>query len=144
MNSELKTSTPQRLTTNNARNEGLGEAVEKDAPTGPDVPSTRTISLPIHFIKSSSFRVIHASAAWFGGDAQQNLHLTFYNERTPIPKTLVVKLDEQGMIVGEDTAKRESKLGVVREVEVDVIFSIPSAVDFYKMLGENLKALKAI
>ena len=107
-------------------------------------PVQRTIQMPVHFIKSPSFRVVHASGVWYGGDSQQNLHLTFFNERTPIPKKLVLNLDEQGMVVGEDLSKRDSKEGVIREVEVDIILSIPSAVEFYRTLGENLKVVKAI
>jgi hypothetical protein len=106
--------------------------------------SERVIQLPIHFIKSSSFRVIHASGVWYGGDAQQNIHLSFFNERSPIPKKMVINLNERGEVLSEDLTQRETKEGVIREVEVDVILSIPSAVDFYRTLGENLKALKII
>jgi len=126
------------------QSDGLGEVAVKDQPAGSGVPSTRTIPFPVHFVKSSSFRVVHASGVWYGGDSQHNLHLTFFNERTPIPKKVVVNLNEQGMVVGEDLSKRESKEGVVREMEVDVVFSIPAAVEFYRTLGENLKSLKAI
>lgn len=57
---------------------------------------------------------------------------------------MVVNLNEQGMAVSEDLSQRESKEGIIRELEVDVVVSIPSAVEFYRTLGENLKALKAI
>ena len=121
----------------------MGETILKDAPTSADA-TQRTIQMPIHFIKSSHFRVIHASGVWYGGDAQQNLHLSFFNERSPIPQEVVLNLNEQGAVLGEDESKRKIKEGFVREVEVDIIFSLPSAVDFYRTLGENLKALKAI
>jgi hypothetical protein len=100
--------------------------------------------MPIHFIKSSQFRVVHASGVWYGGDAQQNIHMTFFNERSPIPQKMVLNLNQQGFVLGEDESQREIKKGFVREMEVDVIFSISSAVEFYKTLGDNLKALKAI
>jgi hypothetical protein len=125
--------TTNRLATSIANSENPG------APSPP-----RTIQLPIHFIKSSHFRVIHASGVWYGADAQQNIHLSFFNERSPIPKKVVINLNEQGGVLGEDESKREIKEGFIREVEVDVIFSVASAVDFYRTLGENLKALKAI
>ncbi len=99
-------------------------------------------AIPIHFVKSSQFRVIHASGVWYGGDSQQNLHLTFFNERGPIPKKLVLNLNEQGIVVSEDTAQRESKEGIVRELEVDVILSLQAALELYKTLGENIKALQ--
>jgi hypothetical protein len=120
--------------------ESIGETLRKVGIAATE----RTIPLQIHFIKGSNFRVVYASGAWFGGDAQQNIHLTFFNERTPIPQRLILNLNEQGTVVGEDTSKRVSKEGVIREMEVDVVFSVPSAVEFYRALGENLKALKAI
>ncbi len=57
---------------------------------------------------------------------------------------MVFNLNEQGLIVSEDESKRDVKEGVIREVEMDVVFSIPAAVEFHRTLGENLKALKAI
>ena len=99
------------------------------------------IHLPIHFEKSSQFRVIHASGVWFGGDAQQNLHLTFFNERSPIPKRIVLNINQEGIIVAEDESQRDSKVGVVREMEVDVILSMQAALELHKALGDNLKVL---
>jgi hypothetical protein len=143
MNNELEAPTFFRLA-NSTLGEGVGQEAAKDAPAGAALPSPRTIPFPIHFIKSSCFRVVHASGAWYGGDSQKNLHLTFFNERTPIPKKTVLNLNEQGVVVGEDLSQRVLKEGVIRELEVDVVLSIPAAVEFYKTLGENLKSLKAI
>lgn len=116
----------------------MGERPPKEA------PAKHTTQLTLHFVKSSDFRVIHASGVWYGGDPQQNLRLTFYNERNPLPDKIVVNLSEQGFIVNEDESKREIKDGFVREMEVDVVLSLAAAVEFYKSFGENLKALKAI
>lgn len=121
----------------------MGETTLKDEPINPRAAQRRT-QLPIHFIKSSHFRVIHASGVWYGGDAQQNIHLSFFNERTPIPQQVVLNLNEHGAVLSEDLSKRKIKEGFVREVEADIILSIPRAVEFYRSLGENLKALKAI
>jgi hypothetical protein len=143
MTSELNTPTAPTAATNNTQSKNMGETILKDAPNSMGT-TQRTIQMPIHFIKSSHFRVIHASGAWYGADAQQNLHVSFFNERSPIPQTVVLNLNEQGAVLSEDASKRKIKEGFVREVEVDVVFSIPSAVEFYRVLGENLKALKAI
>jgi hypothetical protein len=138
MSNELKESPSQRPTASSKRNETLGETALKDA------PAKRTTQLTFHFVKSSGFRVIHATGVWYGGDPQQNLRLTFYNERNPLPDKIVVNLSEQGFIVNEDESKREIKDGFVREMEVDIVLSLAAAVDFYKSFGENLKAIKAI
>jgi len=115
------------------------------APKGtPETKSTQVakIQLPIHFIKSTCFRVVHANGVWYGGDSHGNLHLTFFNERNPIPKTLVLNLDERGIVIGEDQSKRESKQGVVREMEVDIVLSLSEALELYQTLGENLKSVQ--
>jgi len=96
-------------------------------------------TLPVHFIKSNSFRVIHANGAWFGNDPHANLHLTFYSERTPIPQKVVFKLNDSGQFVGEELSQREGKDGVVRELEVDVVMSFTAATALYEILGNNLK-----
>lgn len=100
--------------------------------------------LQVHFVKGTCFRVVHANGVWYGGDNQGNLHLTFFNERSPLPKMVIVNLDERGMVVGEDVSKRDSKQGIVREMEVDIVLSLQVAVDLYQSLGENIKAIQAI
>ena len=100
--------------------------------------------LQIHFIKGTCFRVVHANGVWYGGDNQGNIHMTFFNERSPIPKMMVINLDERGAVLGEDLSKRESKQGIVREMEVDIVLSIPAALDLYKTLGENIKAIQSV
>lgn len=122
----------------------MGETFLKDTPANSSAMLRATIPMEIHFVKSSHFRVIHANGVWYGGDSQGNLHLTVFNERTAIPKKVVVNLNEQGLVISEDSSRRESKEGVVREMEADIVFSVPAAVEFYRTLGENLKNLKAI
>jgi hypothetical protein len=99
-----------------------------------------TFELPVHFIKSNFFRVINAAGAWFGADGHGNLHLTFFNERTAIPKMVKLLVDERGNVLGETA--RESKQGVVREMEVDIVFTLKDAVAFYQAFGQNLKSIQ--
>lgn len=98
------------------------------------------IELPVHFIKSNFFRVVHSGGAWFGGDGHGNLHLTFFNERTAIPKSVILSVDEKGNVLAE--SHRDSKQGIVREMEVDVVFTFKDAVAFYHALGENIKSVQ--
>ena len=102
----------------------------------PNLPS----EMPIHFIKSNHFRVIHASGIWFGADPQGNVHLTFYNERTTIPQKVVIKIDPSGQFAGEEESKRESKQGLVREIEADVVMTPTVALGLLQMFQDNVKA----
>ena len=119
----------------------MSDTTPKSAQAGQSVPEVQ-IQLPIHFIKSTQFRVIHANGVWFGGDMQQNLHLTFFNERNPIPRKLILNVNSKGIILGEDIIKRDTKEGVVREMEIDVVLSLQAAMELHKSLGENLKAFQ--
>ena len=115
----------------------------KSAESPPEVSApTNVRKLNIHFIKSTQFRVIHASGVWYGGDNQGNLHLTFFNERTPIPQKLVLNINDKG-VVGDVPAQHVTKEGIVREMEVDVILSLPAAWELFNTLGENLKVIQA-
>jgi hypothetical protein len=144
MITEPPTPSAQKAATNSTQSKNMGETTLKDAPALTGALPKHTTPLTFHFIKSSDFRVIHASGVWYGADPQQNLRLTFYNERQPLPDKVVININEQGLMVNEDESKREIRDGIVREMEVDIVLSMAAAVDFYKSFGENLKAMKAI
>jgi len=111
----------------------------------PDTGTTATSSeLEIHFLKSNGFRVVHVTGAWFAGDPEGNMRLTFFNDRAPIPKKIVLNLNDQGIATGENQSKRESKMGVVRELEFDIILSLQAASQLHQTLGENLEAFRRI
>jgi hypothetical protein len=115
------------------------------APQGPSAGSTASTvvtDLPIHFVKSTSFRVIHANGAWFGSDVEGNIHMTFFNERTPIPQMVMLKVDAKGLVIAEDETKRVAKAGWIREMEADIIFSRAAAIQFYHVLGQNMGLAK--
>lgn len=118
----------------------MPDVTQKSDSAAKVTPITK-FQLPVHFIKSTHFRVVHANGAWYGGDNQGNLHVTFFNERAPIPKMMVVNLDERGAVAGEDESKRETKRGIVREMEVDIVLSLQVAMELHQTLGENLKSI---
>ena len=105
---------------------------------------TDTSEMLFNFIKSLNFRAVHASGAWFGGDAEGNIHLTFFNERTPIPQEVVLVLNKKGEVVGENESKRKSREGMIREMEVDVILSVQAASHLHRLLGQNLENFKEL
>lgn len=114
-------------------NTNMNAEIPKSLPEG-------TFQLPVHFVKSNYFRVIHTVGAWFGGDGHGNIHMSFYNERTAIPKSLVLTIDQSGSPVAE--SNRESKQGFVREMEVDIVITYQDALALHSALGENLKSIQ--
>jgi hypothetical protein len=108
------------------------------------LPTSEAQDVDIYFCNSPDFRSFHAVGVWYGGDPQQNLHLSFYTERTPLPEKVVLKINPDGTPAGYDESRQVVKKCIVREIKADISLTIPAAVDLYKSLGDNLKNLKAI
>jgi hypothetical protein len=105
----------------------------------PEPTSPAPQQVKFHHIKSNFFRAIHADGAWISVHPNEFVHLTFYNERSPIPVEVVSNLNEAGQIVSEDLIKRIAKKGFVREVEVDVILNRVTAIALHQWLDGYVK-----
>ena len=80
------------------------------------------------YIKSNYFRVIHVDGVFGGNTPRANLiQMCVWNERWPIPKQTVFKLNPEGSLGDEITEDRISRNAIVREVEAELIFDIPGA-----------------
>jgi hypothetical protein len=97
-----------------------------------------------HFIKSASFRVIHADGAWGGLTPQGNIHMALYNERNPIPQLIAHKINPSGSLGKEIKEERIARNGLVREVEVDVIMNLPTARALDTWLQEKIKSAEEV
>lgn len=102
-----------------------------------DQPPKVIGQLRFHQIKSNYFRVVHADGMWCSV-SQNNVHLTFYNERAPLPTEVVSNVLENNTLGGEDYSKRVAKQDFVRELEVDVVLSRQVAVFLHDWLGDYL------
>jgi len=99
-----------------------------------------------HFIKSSYFRVIYSEGVAGGVSPRGMIQMTFFNERAAIPQMTVHEMivNEQGLQRPgpEISAERISKGGIVRELESEVVMTLPSAELLYKWLGDQIGQLK--
>ena len=85
-------------------------------------------AVDFHFIKAAHFRVVHVDGVWGGITPSKNIAVGFFSERLPIPTIVQHKLKEGGAV--GDEIDRESKTGVVREMEVELIMNKATAVGF--------------
>jgi hypothetical protein len=92
-----------------------------------------------HQIKGNFFRAIHADGAWISVHPNEFVHLTFYNERTPIATEVVHNLTDAGQLTTEDRTKRVTRKGFVRELEVDVILNRATAQALHAWLDNYIK-----
>jgi hypothetical protein len=96
-------------------------------------------SVEIHQQKANFFRVIHADGVWCSMNTHKQIHMTFYNERYPIPTKIFLGLNEQGFPIREELEKRETKKDWFREMEVDVVLTLEAARQVHTNLGQFIQ-----
>ena len=98
----------------------------------------------IHYIKAAGFRVIHADGVWGGPTPRGYISMSFFSERTPIPKRMVYDVPKSGIIKGDAPPKEtEARQGIVREVEADVMVDLETAKSFLRWLQQKVDVLES-
>jgi hypothetical protein len=101
-------------------------------------------SVPFHYIKSSSFRVIHTDGAVGNVTPSGLIFVGFYSERAAIPQMMVHDITEAGQVGSERTDERISKKGIVREVEVGATMSVEVAQKVVEWLQERIDLVQKL
>ncbi len=65
------------------------------------------------------------------------MHLAIFSERSPLPRTVVHNVAD-GVLGAEIESRRESKKGVFREIEADLVMSIETAIALREWLNERI------
>ena len=68
-----------------------------------------------HFMKSPHYRVIRVSGALGGVTPQNDVMVTLYNERHPIPESVTHDVSQSGL--KSEPKRQVGKKGMIREVE---------------------------
>jgi|SRR5947209_9524 len=105
----------------------------------PDAPTGLGQNFVAHFQKSNFFRVIHSDGAYGGITARGNIHCTFFSERGAIPKRAQINVNPDG--TAAETVV-ETIGGVVRELEVDVVMELNTAVALIGWLEPKVEELR--
>lgn len=98
--------------------------------------------LTYHYQKSSQYRVVHADGAYGGLTPTLGVFISFFNERLPIPQKVTHSVEAAGTLGPE--ISHESKEGIIREVEVGVIFDETVARSLLTWLQQRLENIKEI
>lgn len=88
------------------------------------------------------FRAIHADGIFGGVTPSENIHMSFWSERNPIPQLIEYQINQDGTLGDEVTGSRIGKTGLVREVDVDVIMDLGTAIALRKWLDEKISILQ--
>ena len=103
-------------------------------------------SVEFHYIKSNGFRVVHADGVWGGPTPRGYITMSFYSERAPIPRRISLELkppepNSPDRTLGQEIV-RDTKNGLVREVEVEVMVDLEMAKSLHGWLGEKVQTLE--
>ncbi len=110
--------------------------------SGASAAQQRPQDIEFHYIKSNLFRAIHADGAYGGVTARGYIHLSFNNERRAIPRRTILSLDAETQTSRETVI--ETREGVVRELEVDVLMDEVSTAELIDWLKAKLDQLRAV
>lgn len=108
-------------------------------------PNPNLQSVRFRFERGKYYRTVHADGAWGRNDGYGNIHLTFFNEKPPMPASGVLELNSK---TGQWTMNTQ-KLDVppdtqlIRELEVDVTMSLPAAIAVRDTLNGFINAVFA-
>jgi hypothetical protein len=108
------------------------------------VPTEKVISIPksveLHYIKTGSYRSYHVDGVFGGVTPNRKLYIEFFIQRQVTPKVVEHKVNDDGT-VGEEI-RRESKKGLVREIEAGIVMDIEIAKSLKEWLDEKIKKVE--
>ena len=106
-----------------------------------EVGTSETTQVEFHMIKSNHYRVIHVDGGMGGITPRGFIHFALYNERAAIPKVRVIDLLSDDETPEERTIEvlGEPNIGVVREIEVDLLFNEQTAREIHAWLERRIE-----
>jgi hypothetical protein len=104
----------------------------------------RITEIEFHYQKSPIYRTVHADGAYGGNTPSGYIAVTFYSERSAIPRNMIsdVTYDEQGQPSLGPERQVEGLEGVMRQLEVSVMLDINSSRNLYSWLRRHLGQLE--
>jgi hypothetical protein len=96
------------------------------------------------YIKSGSFRVIHADGVVGGLTPRLDIHIDFWSERFPIPQQVAYALNQDGTLGEEVKEERKTRDSIVREVEAGVVMDLESVRAFRDWLNDRIAEVERI
>jgi len=107
-----------------------------------DDPNDNEPQISFHYIKSKSFRVIHVDGAWGGTNPKGYITIAFFSERSPIPRQLTYDINKDGDL--GDLVYVDTKEGVIREVEVEVVLDLESTKGLIQWLQDRVEMMQEL
>jgi len=96
-------------------------------------------NIEVYYEKSNFFRVIHADGIFGGPTPSGNMHVAFFSQRSPLPKKSSLNIGSDGSSTETVT---DTKTGVFREIEVDVMMDLNTSLAFHIWFSQHLSVLR--
>lgn len=91
----------------------------------------------VHYLKTNLFRTIFASGAIGGMSGVSHISMCLFHERGPIPRSITHHVTEDGKL--GDEIVRDSREGVIREIDTEVVMDIETAQELANWLQKKVK-----
>ena len=101
-----------------------------------------TKTLEIHYLKTANYRSFHIDGVFGGITPSGGIYMELFLQRAPTPKVITHELNDDNSL-GKELA-RESKTGLIREIEAGLIFDLQTAELVQSWLAEKIKTLKSL
>jgi hypothetical protein len=95
--------------------------------------------IQIFYVKNPLYRTIYADGLIGGPTPVNMINLTFYATRTTIPKSTLHEVEDNGHVNPIGIASQDSKIGILREMEMGVYINRETAKDIYEYLKKILE-----
>ena len=103
------------------------------------VPADQPKTIDFHYLKAPDFRSVHIDGAIGGLTSKGFLHMALFAERSAIPRKVAYNVLPGGKLGDEIEGSRESKQGIIREMEIDLIMNEETAIELRIWLDQNLE-----
>jgi len=109
---------------------------------------TDQAKIKFHYLKSESFRECHCDGIFGGMTPNGHLWVSFFSERTAIPREAVHKAvpvaGVEGAVAIGDLIPEETKVrdGIIRTVEAGVFMTVETAEALQKWLEGHISEIK--
>ncbi|RFS21438.1 hypothetical protein DVR12_16205 [Chitinophaga silvatica] len=92
--------------------------------------------IQVHYEKNPLYRTIYCDGLIGGVTPTNMISLSFYSTRNTIPKSTTHTINGNTLSPGEPS--KDSKLGIIREIELGVYINRDTAKDIYEFLKKIL------
>ena len=115
---------------------------KKAAKKSKKIAITELKEINFDYIKSNHFRVIHVDGAHGGIAPKGNkIQVALFSERNAIPRRETFAIDKHKLT---DLKKKEGREAVVREVEVEALMDLETAISIKNWLSDKIEFIENI